>query len=214
MAFNGWFTPSISTPVVATLFPILFHNSITFPNVTPALKFTHYWKNSAHNYAIHHIVTCYRWRPQRLISHRTGSLNKGKGEHQNPRACVFVRSNAPRFTVTSQWNRSSHLLSNDTWTLLIDPRRLSRVDTGRRHSGLWASGSGGRRARVDTHICKCLPALHSGECPRVCRDLTYRNSEMRSSQHRGILEEVGSKALLMRRVQYPFTYPHVVNNAD
>lgn len=117
-----------------------------------------------------------------------------------PWVCVFVRSNMPPFA-------SSHLLSNDTWTLLIDPRRLSRVDTGRRRSGLWASGSGGRRARVDTHICKCLLALRSGECPQVCRDLTYINSEMRSSQRRGILQEVGSKGLLMRRVQYPVTYP-------
>lgn len=212
--FNGWFTASFSTPVVATLFPIRSHSNFKFPNVTTPQKFTHYSTNWAHNYANHQVVTCCRSRPQRLNSHRTGRLNKGKMEHQNPRARVFVRSNAPPFTVTSQQNRSSHLLSSDTWTLPIDPRRLSRVDTGRRRSGLWASDSGGRRARVDTHICKCLPALHSGECPRVCRDLTYINSEMRSSQRRGILEEVGSKALLMRRVQYPLTYPHVATNAD
>lgn len=204
----------MSTHAAATLFPTSFHNSLTFPNVSPPRKFTHYLTNWAHNYAIHQVVTCCRSRPQRLNSHRTGSLNKGKREHQNPPSCVRVCSNVPPFTVISQPNRSSHLLSNDTWTLPIDPRRLSRVDTGRRRSGLWASDSGGRCARVDTHICKCLPALHSGECPRVCRDLTYINPEMRSSQRRGILEEVGSKALLMRRVQYPLTYPHGATNAD
>lgn len=155
--------------------------------------------NWAPNYAIHRVFTCWCLRPKRLNSHRTGSWNPGC-------ACLRVPT-----CLHLQWHRvekrSPHLLSNDTWTLLIDPRRLSRVDTGRRRSGLWASGSGGRRARVDTHICKCLLALHSGECPRVCRDLTYINSEMRSSQRRGILQEVGSKGLLMRRVQYPVTYP-------
>lgn len=126
-------------------------------------------------------------------------------------ARVFTR---PPSAATSRRNCGSYLLNNDTWTLPTDPRRWSRVDTGRPRSALWASGSAGPCARVDTHICKCLPALHSGECPRVCRDLTYINSEARSSQRRGILEEVGSKAWLMRRVQYPLTYPHVANAAD
>lgn len=192
----------------------------TFPNVTPVRKLTHYLMNWAQNYTIRQVVTCCCSRPERLNSHRIGSQTRESIKpHTHACACVCAcacvgRSYPPPLSVTPRWNRSSYLLHSDTWTLPIDPRRLIRVDTGRRRSGLWASGSGGRCARVDTHICKCLPAPRSGECPRVCRDLTYINSEMRSSQRRGILEEVGSKAWLMRRVQYPLTYPHVANNGD
>lgn len=141
--FNGWFTVSISTPVVATLFPISFHSSLTFPNVTPAQNFTHYLTNWAHNYAIYQVVTCCRSRPQRLNSHTTGSLNKGKREHQEPPStcvCVFQRA-----SLHGDIPAKSQLPPAEQWHL-NPPDRSSQVEPCWQRSatqwfmGVWQRG--------------------------------------------------------------------------